>query len=279
MSKPTRIAAALAAVILSGLGPAFGQQIEWTQTINLPKGLNLPQGLKADILGIELGETYETAKPKLEALFKAATNTPDQNKKFTNLMQRFRLSTPSGPLEISYPGGIRVEIRRYQPAVPPKEHDWIQVNFSAPSSGQQVIGIKRTISYQKQEDQIRVSELLASLKAKYGSEPQLVGDYGRSRNYLFRYADGKLFRGASACKPLFLEGTNPAGLKNINTDGTCDVALLVEVNVGISKDHAEVVRFVLADNERTKQNLLADFAYFDSYVEKRRQQSGTAPKL
>lgn len=44
------------------------QQVEWKQTLNMPKGINLPKDVRGEILGIELGDTYAEAKPKLEKL-------------------------------------------------------------------------------------------------------------------------------------------------------------------------------------------------------------------
>ena len=52
------------------------QTIQWKQSINLPKGLNLPKDVKADILGIELGDSYDELKPKLDALLKESIKQP-----------------------------------------------------------------------------------------------------------------------------------------------------------------------------------------------------------
>jgi hypothetical protein len=55
-------------VLLATSESALAQQIEWSQTLNLPKGLNLPQGVKGDMLGIELGESYAQVKARIEAI-------------------------------------------------------------------------------------------------------------------------------------------------------------------------------------------------------------------
>lgn len=57
------------AVAFAATGGAEAQQqdIRWTQTINVPKGQNMPRD-RADILGLELGDTYEEAKAKLQKL-------------------------------------------------------------------------------------------------------------------------------------------------------------------------------------------------------------------
>lgn len=283
MNKPTRIAA-LAAVLLAGGGAAFGQQIEWTQTFNMPRGHNLPKGVVAELLGIELGEPYATVKPKAEALLRAATNTDEQYKKFTVIEQRFRLPSVGTPIEVSFPGALQLAIRRYNPATPPFETDLIEIRFSAPSSGHQVVGVKRSIIYDKHEHQIRVGPLLSAIKAKFKSEPQVFRLSDNVTEYLFQYNDGRPFARAGnrrTCREAAFEnGLDPFKVSRINEDGTCDVLLLVEVRTGISPDHAERVNFELSDNERTKQNFTADFAFFDSYIRKYQQRpGGVAPKL
>ncbi|WP_375415551.1 hypothetical protein [uncultured Bradyrhizobium sp.] len=65
-------------LILGGAARAQQPAIQWKQTINVPKGLNLPRDTKVDILGIELGDTYDEVKAKLERLL--AESTPPKPK-------------------------------------------------------------------------------------------------------------------------------------------------------------------------------------------------------
>lgn len=261
---------AACAALLVFAAPAVADDISWQQTLDLPIGLNLPQGVSGDILGITLGESYASAKAKIEALRDTAPNAEKNDKKLTEITSKVQFNTPGTPIELTYPGGLLLQINRYNPATPPKEDDTIEVTFSAPSSGNQVTKIRRTISYDRPEDQIRVSELVANLKAKFKSEPQVIE--GGFIRYLFQFADGQPQAGSDSI-------VNPC-LSDDNSDGTCDVSLLVVMHQGISPDHARMVEFHLTDNDRAKQNGDADMAFFQSYVRSFQQQvGGAAPKL
>lgn len=68
----------------------FAQQqgIEWKQTLNIPKGQNLSRE-RADILGIEIGDTYAEAKAKLQKLvLEAAAEQKSPRKKLINSPQQ-----------------------------------------------------------------------------------------------------------------------------------------------------------------------------------------------
>ncbi len=270
---------ALAAALCAGLSAANAQQIEWKQTLNLPKGLNMPQGVLADILGIELGETYPSARARLEAIQREA-NLPDRDRNLRETKIVFDLPRPGGgAIEAAYIGGVLLKLDRSKSA----EH--IEIRFSAPSSGHQVMGVRRQISYDSQQEQPRTSELLANLKAKYKSEPR---SYRIASNhiYVFQYNDGRVFNppGAnfSTCRAqaFTASGYSQAYVKEVNEDGTCDVVLRIEIRPGISDDHIASVEFWLSDNERTKRNLAADFAFFEGYVRQLQNRSGgAAPKL
>jgi hypothetical protein len=47
----------------------------------------------------------------------------------------------------------------------------------------------------------------------------------------------------------------------------------------MSANHASSIQLSLEENERTKANLIADYAFFDEYVRKVRAGKGVAPKL
>lgn len=177
-----KVSAVLAASLLfASVTASHAQQVEWTQTLNLPKGLNLPQGVSADILGVAVGDGYDEARAKMEELL-ADSIQPSQIEEMT---QVFYLQLPNGSrIEASYPG--QLIIRRKTPGKDPRGvNDNLFVYFSAPSSAHQVIAMKRTLTYFGDADQPRISQLIAALKAKFKIEPQLVPLGGASRMYAF----------------------------------------------------------------------------------------------
>lgn len=272
----TRVAAVLG-VLLATSQSALAQQIEWSQTLNLPKGLNLPQGVRGDILGIELGETYGQVKARIEAIHQETKAREDEKKIFQD-EKVFRLPLPSGGfVNASYVGGITLSISS-------QHSETVEVHFSAPSSGHQVIGVKRGIVYTKQSDQIRISELVASLKAKFKGEPQFYRLGAASVWYVFQFDDGRMHNpprpDMNACSPQGIGDHTAASVQQINASGVCDVMRRVEITTGISGDHASMVVFWLSDNERAKKNVGADFAFFNNYVKSLQQRTGgAAPKL
>ncbi|MEA2902774.1 MAG: hypothetical protein QOI12_161 [Alphaproteobacteria bacterium] len=307
-------AGAAATLLVAVAATSHAQQdIQWKQTINLPKGLNLPKDIIADILGIQFGDTYAEAKPKLEKLLAevrpaaptaapAAPNRPltmgeieaqrlrtlegleresanqiagvNTAPPLTETRTQIRLQAPTGYVTASFVG--TATLRRSLPgATSQKIDDTIRVLFSAPSSGHQVYAVDRFIAY-NQADQPRVGELIARLKEKFGGDPQ-TWVAASTGTYKFQFNDGRLHAPPGAlqvsCLPFTGADTNQAALREINRNGDCDVVLMVEVRYGISKDHAATIRFAFADNERAKANLGADFAYFQSYVESLRGQT------
>jgi hypothetical protein len=69
-------------------------------------------------------------------------------------------------------------------------------------------------------------------------------------------------------------------IPRINQGGGCDVVFVVEFQLGMSSDHAKYIKMTLSDNERTKANVGADFAFFDAYARDLQARSrGTPPKL
>lgn len=301
---------AVLAVCAAVLAPVWASaahaqaEMQFKQVLNTPKGLNLPKGAKVDILGIELGDTYAEVKTKFEKLLAEAnpakpeasaprSSGPDTlrllqqreadrmsgvvpTRPVTEIRRVFRIDIGATPLTIAYVGEL--QLRREMPgAGGNKIADNVYVTLSAPSSGQQVIGIERNVTYQ-QDDQPKISQVMASVQDKLGGPPQLFG-----KIYRFQFDNGRLFAppGANSltCRTAHKIDAEDQ-VPTINTSGTCDVVFEVTFGSGISQDHASSIAFTLSDNERTKLNVGADFAYFQSYVQDLLAKSrGVAPKL
>jgi hypothetical protein len=296
MQRLTR-AAAVALLLLSSGAAVHGQQIQWKQTTDTPKGLNLPKDIRGDILGIELGDTYAQVKPKLQQLLGEALpqpkssgmsgpaaeimgNVPDNP--IAEATMQMRLQVPGGSVDASYPGQLTMT-RKLKGSTQQPVQDTLEIVFSAPSSGQQVLGIKRVVHYFAQGDQTRVSDLLAALKAKYKAEPQKVADF----RWRLVFDDGRNYvqpsnvRVTDECRPQYsMQGQVQDAASIINPTGVCDVVLQVEIKFGISNDHAEMVTFILSDNERAKRNMTADLAFLQGYVRDLQSRTkGNTPKL
>lgn len=297
-------AATIAACLLSTA--AFAQtSIEWKQTLNMPKGTNLPAGLSADILGIAIGDDYKTAKARLQALMaeKPAGNPPEAAPAKTGaaaMMDSF-IAESSGAgsltdlqelqrviyldsIKAAYVGKITMTRPLKVDGMRQLSSETVQVYFSAPSSGHQVIAIERSISYLTQADQIRIPDFLQSLREKYGADPhpEVADSFSK---YRWQFNDGRPFKSNA---PIMAVTCNDAGawtyeemrLPEINKSGECDVFLVATFNHGISPEHARTVGFILADNERIKANYTADYAFFQTYIEELRgKTAGQAPKL
>lgn len=295
-------AAVMAAMLSATTAYSQNQQVQWTQTLNIPKGYNLPKGLSADVLGIELGDTYTEAKAKLERLAaeappKAAAPTPaqtfrrtlepekPQQQPLTETKSTIFLPVPSGPqIEASYVGFMI--LRRDLPGADARGiQENIYLRLSAPASGNQVIAIQRGLHYFAQGDQPRVSELLGQLRQKFKAEPETVSSSASSAVYRFQFDDGRMFVPAKnqfACSPMTAmpHTVGARDIPAINPNGNCDVVLEISVNYGISSDHVQSITFRYGDNQRAKENLTADFAFFDGYVKKVQERTkGAAPKL
>jgi hypothetical protein len=307
-------AAGVVCAALASSGTARAQQptIQWKQTINLPKGLNLPQGAKVDILGIELGDTYDEVRAKLNALLEevkpkeskpSAPLSPEAQRLATmSALQNSAVGAMGGansqplgeinmqivlPLESG--GGIPVvygsgfKMQRDIPGASGRTYDdTVFVSFSAPSSGRQLLGIQRNIHYINQADEPRITELIARLRERLKAEPQIFNDNIQGRLYRFQFDNGRALVPPNAtfqtCRPNYAV-TTKQDAQNANASGQCDVVLDVDVRYGISKDHASAILFTLSDNERTKQNVVADFTFFENYVRDMRSRGGSGPKL
>jgi hypothetical protein len=276
-----RIASAAAGVLLALAFAASAnaqQQVEWKQTLNTPKGLNLPSGLKGELLGVELGDSYAEVKDKLKKLQAEGSG---ERAPPTEARMGLRMPVPGGTVDAVYIGQTLL-IRDTPGSTNRTVHDSIKIKFSAPSSGHQVIGIERSIRYFVPGDQARVSEVLAAVKTKFKAEAQRVDEF----THRFMWDNGRSYvpprvEPFNACRPQYgLQGDIGSIGSIINPKGDCDVVLDVVFQFGISKDHAESVTFILSDNERTKLNLTADSAFLDGYVrDLQNRTKGNAPKL
>lgn len=295
-------AAAGMALALIASSPAIAQlqKIEWKQTVNQPKGQNMPQGVTADILGIEAGDGYAGAKAKLEKLKNEGFRQPqrqmsDAQRAAAEVMgshnpdpvlqestMMFNLRPPGAGslmLQGSYVG--QVLLRRELPGSTRQNiTEVITVKFSAPSSGQQVLGVQRQISYPTPGDQPKISDILASLKAKFKTDFYQASAINNIYRAQFDGGRSIVPKGdlSMACQPQY-DVRDQASAQNINRSGQCDVLMQVAFNKGISPDHASSVIFTLSDNERAKTDLAADFAYLDSYLKTLQSSGGAAPKL
>jgi hypothetical protein len=294
--KRSMIALALA---LATTGGAVAQQddIRWTQTINVPKGQNMPRD-RAEILGIELGDTYGEAKAKVQKLASEGIQTKPPLDAAARLAAKldgqrlgpppvseerrlYRLQAPGGDSTITASFVHRIEFTRELPTPNGKIGETIAVQFSAPSSGHQVLGVMRSISYYEKGDQPLISETLAQLVNKMQFDPQIIGP--ERTKFRFQFNDGKPFAppkpSITSCL-LSYNHENAAGMQNINQQSDCDAVLEVSMTPGISSNHARNINFILSDNDRTKANLTADFAFLRDYVQKLQQETrGAPPKL
>lgn len=267
-------AAAVSFLTLSA--PAHAQQsVQWTQILNLPKGYNMPKGMKAEILGLEIGDTYAVAKARIEQL-RAEGLPPARSAQ--EVKRGFFLPSGSGPrIEASYIGLINVE--RKTPGEGPRQvSDDLQVYFTAPSSGHQAYKIVRSINYWEQANQPRISEFVAALKSKFGNQARFF-PRPQSAQLIFQYNNGSPVVTNDAFVSTCPNGipANANEIKNINPKGQCDIYLLVTFSLGISSDHAAKVHFELTDQQRAKENLTADYTFFDGYAKKVQEQTRGAP--
>ncbi|MCW5721575.1 MAG: hypothetical protein KIS86_10570 [Devosia sp.] len=315
LMKRTLPAALFCAVSL----PVLAQDIVWQQQVDVPIHDNLPEGIALDILGIasghspqqvkqaliayapvdmqpddesatsntvqggDLADSYESALTSILGEMHAMNNpAPSKAPAFSENNATLTLRSGSGtPVSVSYLSTYKLDRVYGLENGSQGVHETISVEFSAPSSGQQVIHIQRDLSYNSQQDQPRISETVAALTSKIGAQPM------PQRNgfaYLWQFDNGQHITDdayAYACEEgRYRRDFTPESIAGINRDGWCDVYLLVSFRQGISQDHADTITFALYDNERIKTNIGADFAFFSDYVTRYRQQTGgSAPTL
>lgn len=273
-----------AAALLAMLGLAHAQQnIEWKQIINVPKGEYMPRG-SDDILGIGLGDNYADAKAKLQAL--SAESVPDSNGQATVKEERkvFRMGVPGASTVVAAAFVSKLALtRRMKGSTASTTEETIEVYLTAPSSGQQVVAVRRFIGYNAESDQPRLSEILAQLRTKMRSEPQAFPS-GSGTVLRYQFDEAKPFVPAKpspiTCQTSLHVLDDANQLQNVNQSGNCDALLEISVNFGISRDHAKSMTFTLNDNERLKANLTADYRYVSAYVQDLQNSTrGAPPKL
>ena len=284
------IAAALA-FALGMTGSTNADEIVWQEITSLPLAQNVPPGLSVDILGIAPGMSYETVREMLLALAPdGATDAPDLDAtaRYAGVPSEpdyregealFYLPAQGSRIEARYPAEIVLE-RKY--GEKQKIKDTLVVQFSAPSSGSQVMNVVRNLNYYRQEDQPRLSEVIAALSAKFGGEPTVFDTAsGQTVKYFWRYDDQALvpISNLVECHHGASSHTDERAVAEINRDGHCD--FLIELNVarGISEDHAKTLSLRMTDNDRGKANLTTDYGFFRSYIEHVQSKSGAAPKF
>lgn len=263
-----RMVAALP-IVFGAIVPASAQEIVWSQTLNLPKGLNLPDGASVDVLGISVGDSYETVRARLEAI---RAETPDAPA-IEEVEQQLFYNGGGGVISARYVGELR--LTRTAPQTTRTE-ERIVVRFSAPASGSQVIAIERSLDADDQAEQMRVGQLVEALTAKFGGAPDVM-----ERGYLYRYQFDNGARttaeGRYDCYDFAKtwKAENELSIINSNT-GACDVLYEVWTGQGISEDHTAGVTFSIYDNERAKANLAADYAQFNAFVTEYQSSVGRA---
>ncbi len=285
-----------AACVIAGLfsaSAAADEEIQWKQVLDIPKGANLGPGVSWQVLGIAPGDTYKTVRPKLDALVaESIPQAPPKNKLTADLLgqdtsealEEIRLS-----IMLPVPGGQgikatyvdRIEIKRQLKGTGQKPiDDSLTLRFSTPASGNQVISFRRSIFYWEHTDQVRISEMIKSITAKFGATPRIKKtDTSTTLRYI--YDNGKLFTPADIRQECgFSMPMSINDIDGINPSGHCDVTLEVTLGHGISDDHASHMTFLLDDYARGKDNLTADNGFFDAYVnDVRSRTAGQAPKL
>lgn len=298
-----KTACRIGAAMIAWLGAASSvpaQEVQWKQTLNIPLGQNISRD-RADMLGIEFGDTYTEAKAKLEKLaaegiqpkkpsgsyadrmrmelrMQAAGAAPSLSLREEQRVFQFQVPGQAKMVTASYIAKIKLD--RQLPGTGERPvREYITVHFSGPSSGHQVVGMERFIDY-AQVDQPRISDVLAQLKAKFKADPQV--HFGTE--YTYQFNDGQPFvppvEPILRCLPALNAIESLDGIRNLNKDGTCDVVLLLKVNPGVSQDHATSLTFSFADNARIRANGGADYAFVESYIASMQKEiRGAPPKL
>ena len=268
-------------------------EVEWAQTVSIPKGAHVPRE-QADLIGIEIGDTYAEAKAKLAKLFEEGVQ-PRQVKlpvpPFTaspaipvkEEVSRFNLQMPgtSQILTARYVAELKMERQTKGSGARPVD-EAIKVYLSSPASGHQVLGVERNIRYNNENDQPRIPDVIALVNAKLQGTP-FVEMHSESVEYKYQFDNGKLISPPKAphvlCTPKHTV-SDTRSLPLVNKSGDCDALLWVKIGFGLSRDHAKYIDFVLSDNDRVKANLTADFTFVENYVRGKQERTrGAPPKL
>ena len=291
--KGMRYGAAVVAV-LALAAPSHAQDIEWKQTLNIAKGQNIARE-RADILGIEFGDSYAEAKAKLQKL-DAESIRADAPGELCNSPRMRALGGCEKPeptlreeksvFDFRMPGhsvmtATYVGALKLTRALPGKGkepiRETITVHLSAPSSGHQVVAMRRDIHY-PDSDQPQVSALIDALKAKFKAQPHIAGN-----TVSFQFDEGKpaaRLAGPVDCRPQIEAMRDLQRVRTVNQRGDCDVVMVVNIVRGVSQNHARILQFEFGDNERLKANSIADYTYIDDTIRSLQGRTlGATPKL
>lgn len=288
-------AAAFAVAAL--LSPALAEDGQWAELTSLPKGMNVAPGVNLSVLGIEPGMGIDDVRAITAGLMTEHVAGPERSEaekfadKYAGVDQSpplqeydsgFMRTTSGGDqIKLGYVG--RIELKR-DLGIGGRIDDNLLIDLSAPSSGNQVVGVIRHIQYYNETDQPRIAPMVTELKGRFG-EP-MMRQNGPSLLYRWQFDAGTAIHrdpfDEYDCWPYIGNVTGEGEIDQINTrsGGDCDVVLDVLLHTGISDDHAGAITFTLSDNERGRANMITDFGYFDTYVETYQQGiGGEAPKL
>jgi hypothetical protein len=256
------------ATVTACIASAAGAQtdFQWKQTTSILKGQNMPAGIKADVLGIELGTNFTDAKATLEKL--AAEGEPPREPVQLRNMTVTLSSGAGAPVEGKYVG--QAILNRTLPSQrSQKPDDTITLDFSAPSSGQQVIRIARTLVYNDPADQPKMADIVAALDKKFGTAAQ-VNDLGpETDRHQYAFANGAAIS--------FLQVPEGQRLNFCPVSGRCAVEVRVDLRRGISPDRVSKMEVVISDNARETANKKSDESFFENYFRELSKGSSAAP--
>lgn len=282
MKNACRIGAAMIAW-LGAVSSVAAQEVQWKQTLDLPKGQHISRD-RADILGIEFGDTYAEAKAKLAKLDSegiqpkaplAACKDPRmQGLRACQTAAAPKLSEEKNIFDFRMPGhsvmtasyvGVLKLTRTLPGQGKEPVREYITLYLSAPASGHQVVAMRRDIHY-PDSDQPQISALLDALKAKFKAEPHIAGN-----TVSFQFDNGKPAarpQGRVYCSPAIDAMREFQAVRTVNQRGDCDVVMVLDIARGVSQNHARILQFQFGD------------PYIDSYIRSlQTRKLGATPKL
>ncbi|AMN40488.1 hypothetical protein [Rhodoplanes sp. Z2-YC6860] len=265
-------------------------QIEWKQTLDIPKGQNIPRD-QADVLGVELGDRYVEAKAKLEKLNAEGIQPPTVEPchprasrceeqpppRLTEQKKLFDLRAPGhSVMTASYVAVLKLS-RELPGNGKEPIRETIMLYLSAPSSGQQVVAIQRDVYY-PDADQPQVTALIDALKAKFKTQPHISGN-----TISFQFDQGRpaaRLAGPVDCRAEIEAMQSLQDVQKVNRRGDCDVVMTAEIVRGVSANHVRIMKIMLGDNERMKANSIADYTFISDYIKSLQGRNlGAPPKL
>jgi hypothetical protein len=288
--------------LASGLSAAGAQGVEWVKTIDVPIGENMPPDVKAEVLGIQLGASIDAMRPILKKLAAEDQTDPknhaqcytkecinrliqgdkslvtDPNPTYKEVTSTLTLDGTSPPITATQV--TRIDVWRvFGPRQDLADSEKLQVTFSAPSSGAQVLQIYRENQYPRQS-QPRISETIKAVSERFKHNAPLR----KGNRIVFLFSKGSASGasqgyGASECYGADLTTFTPATIGAINPSRGCDVMLELEFFPGISADHAATIRSRLVDNQRARLDYKADYDFLMGYANRLAKKSAAPPKF